>query len=1339
MNIFLNIKKIIFHFIFLSVILCLISCNGPDQCIQPNDFGGMSVSVSAEQGPQTPLATGGGYQTGERINWTNTGYRTNGGLFEIEIEGKWLPTLGHQDAVAKNDLCDTTSMNKNRSDVNNTGGLNTLFYYIKNHVAYVENIDKTITQQDVSSPDQTECWIHGGMGLYIGFFGPEGNQIRNVITHLVLRDLNYCPSSLEHDDDDDDVNLCYRCPREYQQVNNECYELKNGVKIDKRIFKYYTSAFIKDIETKKDNKRTYIEKGEIIKLIILDRYYSDNEGGYEVNFLKGVGEESEGSFAGLIEEFENALAGKVNESTQKREGGVLETLYKNIVRDSHFIELVNVSLIAYIMLLGFSIMIGTTEISQKEFLVRLLKIAFVITMTSPGSWSLFNDIFVGFFVDGMGTVIATLREISDAVLFGNSFNAFSNEGKFTFIDKIIDFIFSKNYNLKVIGLLFGAWYGFIVVILIYIVTFYFIIVLIKATFPYIIAFVQITLALSLSPIFITFFLFEKTQHLFKQWLTFLSARCAEIIFLFLLLYLMVSFIESRLHDLVAAKTCRMPLLEAISGLDGMVVEWFSLGIKVWKTEVSMGFIEFIVEIVLLFLAIKFFQLLIGKINEIVAALLDVWGENLHPSPRGRHNSGISEDHTPSSVGKLTGKVGGWIGGKMASGLKTGGLFIAKNVVARGVMRGANILSAGAIPGYNGIGPAIYNFKKDRKANNLIKVAETQGKSLGKEGKDLEEFVQHRVLGSHRAKREGKEQGLSGVGLGKYVDSNSEKLGKLSREAFAERGTAFSSVDHRIERALEDRSQKAYFTKLGKVVKETNEYLSAQGVSYGSEVRAPSTSFSKYKSLDETGRDILHTEVNKRMSGWADKHLAGGAGAITDSMRDGTKRVVTKSKKGGAALRKGAFISAKKEAEAKMSLGLERDSSSENLGHMHFEKGLLKQRQDRERMKAFADGVKDFHQHERNISTTAGAGLLRPFVGIRNVFSGWWSKGRVTSRGGLVGYSKQYKSRHITAGGTFTPGDGVLRPRFSLVRQANLSVERGKADKKGIPLEQHLIEEETTKMQETVDQKIKGRRTSVGMMELQEKLEKIGEKDREIQARHAIEKMKFIQKYPKELSEVAEIAKRSLIKKEIAEEKVEEAKNPEEGSAVTERYRIRVEKEFNAATKEAERTGKDLKAIEDEIRVAKEIIQDQIKREVDGSLKKSRLENFLKVTEAQKLLIPSDNSDVDINGALSKIAEFAEMPERSEIPEVFVDLTPQDIQVVAEILPTLEPLEPEYSTVVSAIDRRRKQQIKIEKGKINLLKIQAAIAEKKEDPGLELLQKKLHAAEVNLHRTIGVDA
>lgn len=703
-----------------------------------------------------PLSTNNGYQhdvLSQRSTWIDTNLYTTGSSFIFDISGMWTPFFGDLDAAnsflqaKESQLCTLVTENKDSTDYNcqnsdshycskpqNYGtevyGINGEFDYLRSSytlkrkceergkrcIEYDDNQNckefncLKYSSDNVCEPDpdrngkcktqilnpeqQKPCWMTGGEGLYIAFFGANGVTLPNIATHLKSAVI-MCDEPYYSDKNDDGLitpdecyqvecstkdnettctngpNMAYyiaykpnnyitaypRCDDGFLHDNdgnvttlskvknkigiNNCYqEIKddNGNVIDKVNKIYFT--FIADYLYKRlsGGNPQKVGKNERIKFLIYDTYYNDNSGQYIVDIRGGATAPGEpGLIEKILGDLEEVFVGKRNEYGDL-EGGILKQFYTYIIRDTMFAWTVRMFIVLYMVFLGLQFAMGSLEYSTKELMGILLKLTFILGFTTITSWDTYDYFVVRFFVDGFSSIIVMIANISNRIFDPNAVDIASDSmsAKFAFIDNLIKYLFSETTTLRILGLCFGVWYGFIVIPLIYILILYYIWQLLNALFPYILMFIQAIIGLIIGPVFICFYLFKPTEHLFKNWLAFVGARFANMAFFFLFFFSFATIIKEQFEKILNFEVCKVPLLTAVfstedeSKLLNNVLSFFSFGLKVWKANFYNGkpkFFDFCLSLLFLFILIYLFGQLMKKVPDVVDSMIDIGGES----------------------------------------------------------------------------------------------------------------------------------------------------------------------------------------------------------------------------------------------------------------------------------------------------------------------------------------------------------------------------------------------------------------------------------------------------------------------------------------------------------------------------------------------------------------------------------------------------------------------------------------------------------------------------------------------------------------------------------------
>ncbi len=695
------VKKLtkIFSLIFLSI--SIYSCDSG--CVNEDEFDGYSVEVNSKPESTGIIGTYNSVDGGQIANWQNTGLRSNGEQFIIQVTGAWTPWYG-----AQTNYNSLNNLEKCTFCAKKEGVANCLCYDNQNPEPELSANGYTLVNTDCSiavnqddpakctctrshgsandyntyhiplnymdkyenikdADNQSNCKYYGGMGLYVGLFGRSGNDNPARIYHLFSQ-----------------TEVC----DVVRDANGKCLD-DNGKDVTKYIYRSpHNTIFVKDDNkgnnTNDDSNATYHSPYEQVKLTINDGYYSDNYGKYNVSFYNGVGSTNKsGILEYLVSLVENSLLGDIGEDG-KREGGIIRFMYQSIVQDSGFILIIQILLTMYISFYGLAILIGVADITTKELMNRLLKFALIIFFTSSDSWNWYNDIVVQFFKGGMDAIIGRIMDLSDqnfnsqtsSIIISQMDRAsdLSNSTRFSYIDLTIEKLLSFATAKKIFGLFFGTFFGFIYIFLIYALIAYFIYAMLNAVLVYVINLMKLIFILALGPIFICFTLFAQTNGIFKKWLLFLSARSLEMVMMFLILYNFIVLINNQFVSMLYYKSC----------VESYNLYLFSL--KILKADTNRALTGWFSYFIMIGGLIFMLQLVFDKVALIAGNIISVGGEtNVDADGVGRGQSNFN------MAGKMLGNAFSFAESNLKSGLYSGAGLVAKGAdyVGYGVSRATN--------------------------------------------------------------------------------------------------------------------------------------------------------------------------------------------------------------------------------------------------------------------------------------------------------------------------------------------------------------------------------------------------------------------------------------------------------------------------------------------------------------------------------------------------------------------------------------------------------------------------------------------------------------------------
>lgn len=763
-NLFTSAKKIYKYlslFLLLFSNLILTSCE--DGCVEAYEFDVESSYVESRPTKERVYGIYNDLDGGQKVDWHETGLRSNGDQFLFSIDGAWVPLLGNasndtvleslpicgfcakRDSVNHKDnncICykdqipspekgiDDLPLNVDCSEIANQNdpakctctkdpqfGLATdygIFHFPLN--IYEKNGQRKLSDK------QTQCKYSKGMGLYVGLFGSDGLEMPKRVYHL-YSPIEICPVVKDSQGKCKDASG--------RDVTSYSFESANS-----RIFMKDDGDGNSGINPNNAND-TYRNPGEMLKFVIYDNYYNDNYGGYNVRILKGVGKNGEeGLLEFIVSLFEDLVMGKVNNSTGEREGGIIEYMYKSITQDGQFILIIQVCLAIYITFFGLSYLMGVIDLSKKEVMLRILKISLVVFFTSKESWYFYNKIVVSLFKDSMDYVIATIMDLTESNLdpsdmikvaqMGRAADI-SNATRFSYVDLIIKKLMSASTAKKIFGLFATQGLGFLYIPIIYSLIFFFIYSMLSIASIYIINLIKIIFILSLGPIFMIFLLFPKTR-VDKNWIAFLGARSLEMVIMFTVLYFFLNVLDRKFSDLLFYRAC---------------TEKWSIVImsgKILKSYVDRSVGDWFLSFTSIAALIFFTRLAVDQTANVAGRLINIggidnWkaGDGTGKGQKG-YNLGVS---IFSNISNLAKGAASEIGGTAASW------------GARGAISGLSV-AANSITGFFGfknVPGGIRGLVRNSTIDSAIEKARSQ--SGGRTGDDLQKFIRANVLNDLR--------------------------------------------------------------------------------------------------------------------------------------------------------------------------------------------------------------------------------------------------------------------------------------------------------------------------------------------------------------------------------------------------------------------------------------------------------------------------------------------------------------------------------------------------------------------------------------------------------------
>ncbi len=257
-------------------------------------------------------------------------------------------------------------------------------------------------------------------------------------------------------------------------------------------------------------------------------------------------------------------------------------IYNKLILDSYYKVIIMACFSLYFAIYGIMFMTGMIPISLHDFIVRLVKIGIIVMLLEPTSWKFFNDTVVRFFNQGTNEIINYFTmtgnfpgsSIQNTGPLPNITNtATSASTAFLVIDGVLSKIVSSKLFVVMMSASLTNVYGFLMGGLLLWAIILFLKSLFDALWVYIMSLVLKALLFGLAPIFIPTILFQRTRHLFDNWLNQIVNATLQPILLFIFYIFFVKLMEGSLDQILAHPVCWTKLPEGYRGSPFDFVFW----------------------------------------------------------------------------------------------------------------------------------------------------------------------------------------------------------------------------------------------------------------------------------------------------------------------------------------------------------------------------------------------------------------------------------------------------------------------------------------------------------------------------------------------------------------------------------------------------------------------------------------------------------------------------------------------------------------------------------------------------------------------------------------------
>jgi hypothetical protein len=114
-------------------------------------------------------------------------------------------------------------------------------------------------------------------------------------------------------------------------------------------------------------------------------------GSYGVIVSKTIPQAANTAVSGVISDVVNNVTQFfIGDDGNDAKSGRVQYIFNQLIQDPNIINSIRALLMLYVAYTGLSYMVGFAKTTQKEAVTRVLKIALVVTLISPGSWAFFN-------------------------------------------------------------------------------------------------------------------------------------------------------------------------------------------------------------------------------------------------------------------------------------------------------------------------------------------------------------------------------------------------------------------------------------------------------------------------------------------------------------------------------------------------------------------------------------------------------------------------------------------------------------------------------------------------------------------------------------------------------------------------------------------------------------------------------------------------------------------------------------------------------------------------------------------------------------------------------------
>lgn len=307
-------------------------------------------------------------------------------------------------------------------------------------------------------------------------------------------------------------------------------------------------------------------------------------------------------------------------------GGILKSLYKNIIQDSLYQFIIKLALITMITLYGFGYFLGLSEFKQSEFMSRIIKVSFIYALISDSGWEIYDTFVISFFkqgIDSLMFIIASSFEIGSNTYIQDSVNAGNYSNKMVIFAsgfENLKLLFSDALLYKMLGLAFSGWYGLIYCYLVFTSFVSYVTTFINAIILFLTAQIFTSVTLAIGPLMFILLFYERTKSSFDGWLGILIGYALQQIFIVVTLSVFNTLINDAIRTTFRYSVCMLPLFSiSILGFPLSIFHFWKVPGTSFSGSISNPQSQGIPS----FYSIMNFYILIGLMSKFLSKMADL--------------------------------------------------------------------------------------------------------------------------------------------------------------------------------------------------------------------------------------------------------------------------------------------------------------------------------------------------------------------------------------------------------------------------------------------------------------------------------------------------------------------------------------------------------------------------------------------------------------------------------------------------------------------------------------------------------------------------------------------